>query len=47
MSLSEAKSQVRQFLAARYPVNLGYSPAGAPEKGAMIDVLISDLENEA
>lgn len=31
ISLSEAKSQVRQFLAAQYPADVGDSPLVAPE----------------
>lgn len=42
MSLSEAKSQVPQFWAALYLVDIEASLAAAPEKGASNAVLASD-----
>lgn len=47
MSLSEANSQVRQFLTIWSYEELGESPPGAPEKAASIDVLPGDLEGVA
>lgn len=47
ISLSGAKRNVRQFLAAVYPADLEKSPVPAPEEGASIHVLSGDVEGEA
>lgn len=45
--LSEAKSQVRQFLATRYRAGLEESPTVDPEERASIEVLTGELEDKA
>lgn len=47
ISLSEAKSQVPQFLVVRCSVNRKESPAAAVEGVASIDVLTGDLKDKA
>lgn len=46
ISVSEAKSEMRQFLATRYPADLEGSQAAATEEVLSIDGLPSDLEGE-
>lgn len=46
ISLSEAKEQVHQSLAAWYSADLEEFPAAAPEEVSSTDVLAGDLENE-
>lgn len=47
MSLSDMRSQNRQFLSPRYTADMEESQAAAPEDLASIYVLASDLEGEA
>lgn len=47
ISLSEDESQVRQFLAASYPVEFGEPLVAASEKMASIGLIKSDLEGKA
>lgn len=47
MTLSEAKSKVRQFIAAQYPADLENSSTAAPKEVGSIDLLTSDLEGDA
>lgn len=47
MPLWEAKSQVRQFLAGRYSLNLEDILAAPPEEMKSINMLASDWEGEA
>lgn len=47
MSLSEAKSQRHQFLAARYHADLVESPAAAPAEVVSIYLLTGDPDAEA
>lgn len=47
MSMLEAKSQVHQFFAPRYPVDLEESLAAVQEEVASIDVPASDLAGKA
>lgn len=46
MVLSEARSQVRQFLVARYHTTLTESASETPEEVVSINVLARDLEGE-
>lgn len=46
-SLSEVKSEGRQFLSTRYLADFEESPVAAPEKLVSIDVLASALEGAA
>lgn len=47
MSLAEGKSQMHQFLAARYRADLGEYRVEASEKVPIIGVLANDLKSEA